>query len=88
MSITVKAAIKLIAQNIQNPKFKVLDVRTAPERAVSSIPKSHHIPLADLERSIAGLSKDETYLIYCRSGVRSVTATNLLKSRGFNAINM
>jgi rhodanese-related sulfurtransferase len=57
MSISVKAAIKLIAQNAGNPKFKLIDVRTAPERAASSIPNSHHIPVADLERSIDKFSK-------------------------------
>ena len=52
MSISVKAAIQMIVQNAKNPKFKVLDVRTPQERAVSSIPNSSHIPLADLEKSV------------------------------------
>ena len=49
MSISMRTALKLIAQNTQNPKFKVLDVRTPEERAISSIPNSHHIPLSNLE---------------------------------------
>jgi rhodanese-related sulfurtransferase len=88
MSISVKAAIKMIAQNAKNPKFKVVDVRTAPERLASSIPNSSHIPLADLEQSLGQFSPEETYLIYCRSGVRSGKATTLLNSKGFKAINM
>lgn len=40
MSISVKEAIKLIAKNTSNPKFKVIDVRTASERAVNLIPNS------------------------------------------------
>lgn len=88
MSISMRTALKLIAQNTQNPKFKVLDVRTAEERAISSIPNSHHIPLSNLEQASSLLSKEDTCLVYCRSGVRSVTAANWLNSRGYNAINM
>jgi rhodanese-related sulfurtransferase len=88
MSISMKTALKLIAQNVHNPKFKVIDVRTPQERAASYIPHSQHVPLADLERSLGTFSKEDTYLVYCRSGVRSVTAATMLNSRGFNAINM
>lgn len=48
MSISVKTALKMIAQNANNPKFKVIDVRTPAERAASFIPNSTHIPLAEL----------------------------------------
>jgi rhodanese-related sulfurtransferase len=88
MSISVKTAVKLIAQNIKNPKFKVVDVRTPAERAVSFIPNSSHIPLSDLEQSLSQLSPEDTYLIYCRSGVRSLKASSFLNTKGFNAINM
>jgi rhodanese-related sulfurtransferase len=88
MSISVKTAVKMIAQNATNPKFKVVDVRTAAERAVSSIPNSSHIPLGDLEQSLSKFSPEDTYLIYCRSGVRSGKASALLNTKGFTAINM
>ena len=32
--------------------------------------------------------KEETYLVYCRSGARSASATQTLKANGINAINM
>lgn len=88
MSISMRTALKLIAQNAQNPKFKVIDVRTPQERAASFIPNSHHVPLNNLEQATSLLSKDDICLVYCRSGVRSVTATNWLNSRGYNAFNM
>ena len=84
----MKTAIKLIAQNATNSKFKVMDVRTPAERAVSSIPNSFHIPLSDLEQSLSQLSQEDIYLIYCKSGVRSQKATSFLNAKGFNAINM
>ena len=88
MSIPAKEAIKLIAKNAANPRFKLIDVRTLPERHLSLIPNSEHIPLDQLPKQINVFDKDITYLIYCRSGKRSLTATNLLKSQGIEAINM
>lgn len=88
MSVSVKTAVKLIAQNAKNPKFKLVDVRTPEERAISFIPNSSHIPLSDLEKSLSQLSPEDTYLIYCRSGVRSLKATSFLNAKGLNAINM
>lgn len=88
MSLPAKEAIKMIAKNAANPKFKLIDVRTMPERQASSIPNSEHIPLDQLGSKINYFDKDNTYLIYCRSGKRSLTATNALKQQGINAINM
>ena len=78
----------MMGEHKDDPKFKVIDVRTGFERKLSHIPRTEHIPLSDLEERIGELSKENTYVVYCRSGARSQTATNLLKSRGFNAINM
>lgn len=50
MSIPAKEAIKLIAKNLSNPKFKVIDVRTLPERNLQHIPNSEHIPLDHIQK--------------------------------------
>lgn len=71
-----------------NPRFKLIDVRTLPERSALSIPDSEHIPLDQLGKQISVFDKETQYLIYCRSGKRSMTATNLLKQNGIDAINM
>jgi len=86
MSVPAREAIKMMAQNIANPKFKIIDVRTLSERKALSIPSSEHMPLDQL--NLQAFNKETTYLIYCRSGVRSMTATNALKQHGINAINM
>jgi len=88
MSINVEEAEKMIQQNVNNPKFKVIDVRTGLERSLSFIPGSEHVPLSDVESRMNEFNKENTYLIYCRSGARSQSATNTLKSHGINAINM
>ena len=82
MSIPAREALKMIAKNAANPKFKLIDVRTLPERNLQYIPNSEHIPLDQLPQKISVFDKENTYLIYCRSGKRSQTATNLLKSQG------
>ena len=80
--------MQLIAKNISNPKFKLIDVRTVVERNIHYIPNSEHIPLDQIGKQISVFDKDNTYLIYCRSGKRSLTATDFLKSQGIEAINM
>ena len=88
MTLPAKEAIKLMAKNLSNPKFKVIDVRTVPERNMQYIPNSEHIPLDQISQQLGVFDKENTYLIYCRSGIRSQTATNMLKNNGINAINM
>lgn len=55
---------------------------------MNRIPNSDHISLIDIESRLGEFQKDFTYLIYCRSGARSLSATNTLKANGINAINM
>lgn len=64
----------------------LLDVRTREEVLDGKIPNSQNIPLDELEN--AQLDKTANIYVYCRSGKRSEVATNLLKSKGYNAINI
>ena len=88
MSIGAREAIKLISRNAGNPKFKILDVRTLPERRASHIPNSEHVPLNELPQHLSEMEKDSTYLVYCHLGVRSMHAANFMNDRGYKAINM
>jgi rhodanese-related sulfurtransferase len=42
----------------------------------------------DIGSRLGEFNKESTYLVYCRSGGRSRSAINTLKTHGFNAINM
>lgn len=64
----------------------LLDVRTREEVLDGKIPNSQNIPLDELERT--QLDKTANIYVYCRSGRRSEVATNLLKSKGYNATNI
>lgn len=66
----------------------VLDVRTPPETAQGMIEGAIEIDIKnpDFVQQIQKLDKDKTYLIYCRSGRRSVTACNIMAEQGFSKL--
>ena len=65
----------------------LIDVRTDPERAQSTIPNSAHLPL---NRILAGenpdIARDEVAVIYCASGIRSAQAVHALRERGYSQV--
>ena len=68
----------------------LLDVRTTEEHISERIGNTPLIPVRELEQRIHELDsyKDQTIIVYCRSGNRSGTATTILRKHGFKAINM
>ena len=63
-----------------------VDVRTAEEFAAGHFPGAINIPHEDIVRGIRehNLHKDQTVLLYCRSGNRSGLAESSLQSAGFS----
>lgn len=63
----------------------LLDVRTKEEYLNEHIENSILIPVTEIFDSIMTLCPDKnlTYLIYCRSGVRSVYARQVMKHLGY-----
>jgi rhodanese-related sulfurtransferase len=88
-SITVK---QLGERMKLNPELVILDVRNPYEleEYLGHIEGAVNIPVQELEKRIDELNKyrDREIAVICRSGVRSVTATNILLQNGFNAINI
>lgn len=66
----------------------LIDVREPFENAASRIEGGQLIPLGQLPAHLADLPKDQTIVVYCRSGNRSGVAVAMLRSQGFNAINV
>jgi len=68
----------------------LLDVRTHAEVAMCQIPNSIHIPLQELPTrllELQHLKESETdLLIYCKSGMRSLSAQEFLGQNGFKKI--
>ena len=70
------------------PEAIILDVRTADEFNAGHIQGALLLPVTDIEAQAAALlpDKDALILIYCRSGVRSVTALNHMLAMGYTRV--
>ena len=66
----------------------ILDVRTPAEFADGHIANAINIDAqsGNLAAEIEGLDKTKTYAVYCRSGNRSGTATQIMAEAGFSKL--
>jgi rhodanese-related sulfurtransferase len=87
-AIAPKDALDFIHKNRDNPNFVLIDVRTPEEFSGGHIEGAININynegsfVGDLNR----LDKEKTYLIYCRTGRRSVDTLNIMKRLGFKTV--
>jgi len=65
-----------------------LDCRYEIEYADAHIPGARLIPLDRIREACAALDRSSTYVVYCRSGRRSVCAAYLLRERGIRALSL
>ena len=70
---------------VENPP-RLLDVREDHELRISVLPNVIHIPLGDLEARLHDLDKGANWVVICRTGNRSGTATELLLEHGFEHV--
>jgi phage shock protein E len=67
---------------------KLLDVRSPEEFAAGHIEGAVNIAVQELDGRLAELGSKETpVIVYCRSGMRSHRASQLLKSAGFSSVH-
>lgn len=71
---------------IDKKEVTVLDVRTPEEFQQGHIPGATLIPVQILDGSLGELDKDTAYLVVCRSGNRSVQASDILTNNGFTQV--
>ncbi|HEY1047302.1 MAG TPA: rhodanese-like domain-containing protein [Bacteroidia bacterium] len=67
----------------------VIDVRTPGEVKEGYIPGAKlfwDYNSGDFEKNLGGLDSSKTYVVYCRSGVRSSKASQLLIDKGFKKV--
>ena len=84
--VTPEEAKRMLEEN--GGKVVFLDVRTPKEHSQLRIPNSELIPLDELRFRYRDLKKDRKYIVYCRTGERSVFATYLLRYLGYEAYNL
>lgn len=76
-------------QQLQDDGAIVVDVREADEFAAGHIIDAINVPLSGLrESNWAELDDDETYVIICQSGNRSIEASDILIEEDFDVINV
>lgn len=86
--ISVHVANNMINNNTGYPDLLVLDVRTIEEFNTKHLYNATLIPLAELEGRLSELASynDTEIIVYCRSGVRSLQASNILVANNFSKI--
>ncbi|SRX76244.1 rhodanese-like domain-containing protein [Aequorivita antarctica] len=66
----------------------IIDVRSKGEYDGGAIPGSKNIPLQNISSKISEIKKwDKPVIACCASGMRSASATGILKSNGIEAMN-
>jgi len=81
LSITVHEFKEIMDQN--DPSLVVLDVREKQEYEICNIAGAHLIPLSNFRENSGHLKRDQTILVHCKSGKRSMEAVKQLRERGF-----
>lgn len=68
--------------------FILIDLRMPAEYSKGHIAGAINIPVADIEKGIGSLNKDKEIILYCKSGPWSRQAYRILKTNGFNNIEV
>ena len=86
--IALNDVLNLIRDNSSNENFITLDVRTYDEFINGHIPKAINIDYysGDFEKNLLKLPRDKIYLIYCKKGIRSRSAAEIMGNNGFQFI--
>lgn len=84
--ISISQAKELVQST---PNLKILDVRTPEEYAEGHLDRALNINFRDpnFENQIKALQKEDTYLVYCKSGGRSAKAVELMKELKFTQVS-
>jgi rhodanese-related sulfurtransferase len=73
-------------ENLVKNGAQIIDVRTPGEFQSGHIEGSLNIPLQDLIQNFSKIKKDKPVITCCASGMRSASAKNILKARGYGEV--
>ena len=84
--ITPQEAFSLMQDNMNNPDFVIIDVRTREKFSTERIENATNIDFYSetLRDILNNLDKNKKYLIYCRSGARSGSTLDMMAELNFN----
>jgi phage shock protein E len=83
--ISAESAKKMIDEG----SVKILDVRTPEEFKGGHLKGAVLIPVSEINQRVGEISslKDSNLLVYCHSGGRSSSASQILRAQGFTKIH-
>jgi rhodanese-related sulfurtransferase len=89
IALTANEADDLIQDNLGNPDFMILDVRTPAEFVQGAVENAINIDFMDaqFENQVRQLDRTRIYLVYCQSGGRSAMATDAMLPVGFGRLH-
>jgi rhodanese-related sulfurtransferase len=77
-----------VAELIERGGVQLIDVRQPEEHNAGRIAGDRLVVLSDLAGEVDSIDRERPVVFYCRSGSRSVMATEAFRGAGFNAHNM
>jgi phage shock protein E len=78
---------KQIVEDVRSRNAVLIDVREPYEFDLAHAENALLIPLGEIaESDLDGAEKNQRIYLYCNSGSRSGTATEMLKSRGYTNV--
>jgi molybdopterin/thiamine biosynthesis adenylyltransferase/rhodanese-related sulfurtransferase len=78
---------RVLAERLKNEEaIQLIDVRDPVESQISHLAGAISIPHQQIERRIAELNVNQDIVLFCRTGVRSAQALNLLINAGFKNV--
>ncbi|AEG17921.1 rhodanese-like domain-containing protein [Methanobacterium paludis] len=87
-NITPEKAFSLVNENKNNSNLVILDVRTPIEYGDGHLEGSKNIDYKsnNFKKVIEEMDKTKTYILYCRSGVRSAKSYDIMKKLNFTDV--
>lgn len=84
-NIGPEVALKMIEDNLDNPDFVILDIRTPKEFAEGHIGGAVNLDFysEDFQKQLNEKDKDKIYLVCCGSGVRGVKTLAVMQDLGY-----
>jgi len=80
------SAVELKQRRDKGDALEVIDVRDPHEWAICRIPETRLVPLGSLMEHLHEFDSAKTYVMHCKSGIRSAKAIGQLRRAGFKRL--
>jgi rhodanese-related sulfurtransferase len=71
---------------INNEDYFIIDVRSKEEYNQGHLDGAFLIPVDEIKKRVAEIPRNKPVIVYCKTGVRSLEAANILIKSGFKAV--